>query len=188
MNDVQLTVRISEALAKRLDAHVDENPAFSRSSIVVRALDAFLPMFPDTPPKKDRRRAPPGAGQDETSGREGRDFGVSAGRRLAEKLGSLVSPIATELELVDGRPATIRTARRRNTQWGCLDTVLQRVDIIICAYTKDDKNFQLWEITPEIWRRESRSASAGHKLHGKLTLINKATAEKFGRRLPDQSL
>src|SRR5688500_5075184 len=124
MNDMQITVRISETLAQRLDAHLDRNPAFSRSSVVVCALDAFLPALPDTIPKKDRRRAPPGAGQDEASGREGRDFGINAGRRLAEKLGSLINPTATELNLVDGRRATIRTARRRNTQWGCLDSVL----------------------------------------------------------------
>lgn len=188
MKDVQLTVRISEMLAKRLDAHLDRNPAFSRSSVVVRALDAFLPALPDSTSKKGRRSAAPGAGQDRESGQEGYEFGVSAGRKLAEKFGSLTSPTATELKLLDDRPATIRTARRRNTQWGCLDSVLERVEAIICAYTKDDKNFQLWEVTPEIWRREARSASAGHKLHGKLTLISKATAEKFGKRLPDQYL
>ena len=76
MKDVQLTVRISEMLAKRLDAHLDRNPAFSRSSVVVRALDAFLPALPDSTSKKGRRSAAPGAGQDRESGQEGYEFGV----------------------------------------------------------------------------------------------------------------
>ncbi len=188
MGDVQLTVRISDALADRLNLFLNRNPACSRSSAIGLALDAFLPARAQQPSESKTGRAPPGAGQDKKSGREGRDFGVSAGRSLAEKLGSLVSPTATELDLKDGRRATIRTARNRNTQWGCLDSVLDRVDVVICAYTKDDRKFQLWQIGQQIWRREARSASRGHKLYGKLTIISKSTAERFGERLPDQSL
>ncbi|WP_442583369.1 ribbon-helix-helix domain-containing protein [Mesorhizobium sp. ASY16-5R] len=185
MSEHRFTVRVSSDLLKRLDAFVEANPSKSRSSATVLALDAFLPASAMISRKN---RAPAGAGQDAESGREGRDFGIKAGRMLAQKLGSLTSPKATVLQLPDKRSATIRTARKRNTQWGCLNTMLNEVETIICAYTKDDRNFELWEISPEAWKRHGRDASAGHKLHGKLTLISKSIADAYGKRLGNVTL
>lgn len=181
--DVQLTIRIPSDVSDRLEKFVLANPASSKSSATAYALDLFLPSSPTQ--KQRHTRATPGAGQDEITGRAGRDFGMSAGRALCSELGDLIDPVATEVRLRDGRRATVRTARNRNTQWGCLDSVRGRVDAIICAYTKDDRVFQLWEVTPEDWFGMSRPASSGHKLHGKLTLVSKSKVEKAGKRLDD---
>jgi hypothetical protein len=104
-----------------------------------------------------------------------------AGRAIARKLGELVDPVATELRLPDGRRATVRTAKKRNLQWGCLHSVRDRVDIIICAYTKDERIFEVWEVTPAQWRSLAREASPGHKLHGRLTLVRKSDVERVGK-------
>jgi hypothetical protein len=179
--DIQLTIRLPKDVSDRLDQFVLLNPASSKSSTTAHALDLFLPNA--STEKRRSTRAVPGAGQDQITGRAGRDFGVSAGRALCLELGELIDPVATELRLRDGRRATIRTARNRNTQWGCLDSVRGRVDVIICAYTKDDREFQLWEVTPEKWDRLARPASPGHKLHGKLTLVSKSKVEIVGTKL-----
>ena len=127
-------------------------------------------------------------GQDETSGRQAAEFGVRAGRALAGRLGQLVSPVANELLLPDGRRATVRTARGRNTQWGCLNDVLARVDVVLCAFSPDARVFELWEIDARIWAREARDASAGHKLHGRMTLMGQSGVRKWGKRLADVEL
>lgn len=179
--DIQLTIRLPKDVSDRLGQFVLENPASSKSSTTAHALDLFLPKTKIA--KRPVSRAAPGAGQDEVTGRAGRDFGVSTGRALCLKLGELIDPVATEVRLRDGRRATVRTARNRNTQWGCLDSVRSRVDVIICAYTKDDREFQLWELTPAKWEHIARPASPGHKLRGKLTLVSKSKVELVGTRL-----
>ncbi len=107
--------------------------------------------------------------QDAISGREGRDFGVRTGRALAAQLGTLVSSTASELRLPDGRGATLRVARNANTTFGCLNTLRDRVDVVLCAYTKDSQSFDLWEVPVAVWQRHARQASSGSTLHGRLT-------------------
>jgi hypothetical protein len=89
--------------------------------------------------------------------------------------------VATELKLPDGRRATLRTAKGRNTQWGCLNTLLERIDVVLCAFTSDGTSFVVWEVDAKVWAREARNASPGHKLHNKLTLLGKSGVEKFGK-------
>lgn len=182
MSDTQLTIRLSPDLTTRLEDYTRIHPDLSKSAVITTALDGYLP----------KRAAPvrqePGAGQDAESGRAGRDFGMDAGRRLAEHFGRLLSPVAAEVELPGGRKATVRTARDRNTQWGCLDTLRDRVEVMLCAYTRDGTTYQVWEITREEWKDLARPASAGHKLHGKLTLVRKSDVALRGKRLEDVTL
>ena len=181
-----LTVRLDEAMSNRLGQFLVDNPEMSGATATVRALDAFLPRLSKVKPAG--ASATNGGGQDEISGRAGRDFGVSAGRALAEKLGRLVSPVATELELKDGRKATLRTAKKRNTQWGCLKTVLERVDVVLCAYTSDENHFEVWEVNVADWIEHGRNASSGHKLHNKMLLMGKSDVRRFGRKFADIEL
>jgi len=180
-----ITVRLDHNLASRLDKFLAENPGFSAASVAVRALEKYLPDIPRIVSPKTFRS---GGGQDEVSGREGYEFGVSAGRALASQIGELISPVATELKLPDGRRATLRTAKGRNTQWGCLNTVLERIDVVLCAFTPDGTNFDVWEVDAKVWAREARNASPGHKLHGKLTLLGKSSVETFGKPFGNFSL
>lgn len=180
-----ITVRLDLNLASRLGEFLTQNPSLSAASVAVRALDEFLPKAPKVVSTKPSK---PGGGQDEFTGREGYEFGISAGRALASKIGDLVSPVATELKLPDGRRATLRTAKGRNTQWGCLNTLLERIDVVLCAFTPDGTNFDVWEIDAKVWASEARNASPGHKLHNKLTLLGKSGVEKFGKPFGSYSI
>lgn len=173
-----ITVRLDPDMASRLGRFLIDNPSLSAASVAVRALDSFLPTVAKNESQKPSK---PGGERDEVSGREGYEFGMSAGRALASQIGELVSPVATELKLPDGRRATLRTAKGRNTQWGCLNTLLERVDVVLCAFTPDGTNFDVWEVDAKVWEREARNASPGHKLHNKLTLLGKSGVEKFGK-------
>jgi hypothetical protein len=181
METSQITARVSTHLLDRLDEYIRAHPAKSRSVVIDEALRSFLPKTMSSRGSV----VPPGAGQDVETGRAGRNFGVSFGRAIAQILGELIDPVATELILNDGRRATVRTAKNRNVQWGCLHTVRDRVDVIICAYTKDEESFEAWEVTPRQWRSIAREASPGHKLHGRLTLVRKSDVERIGKRLPN---
>lgn len=181
MFEVQLTIRIPQEVNRRLDTFVISNPEWSKSAVALAALDRFLPADPSRP--RISGRAAPGAGQDAETGKAGRDFGMLAGRKIAEHYGKLVSPIAAKLILSDGRRATVRTAKGRNTQWGCLDSVREDVDVIYCAYAKDGETFQVWEVLRKDWERKSRPVSTGHKLHGKLTLVSKSDMQEIGREV-----
>jgi len=180
-----ITVRLDHNLATRLDRFLAENPSLSAASVAVRALDQYLPAPPIIVSKKPIKS---GGGQDEVSGREGYEFGISAGRALASQIGELISPVATELKLPDGRRATLRTAKGRNTQWGCLNTLLERIDVVLCAFASDGTNFDVWEVDAKVWAREARNASPGHKLHDKLTLLGKSSVEKFGKHFGAYSI
>lgn len=180
-----ITVRLDHDLATRLGKFLTENPSLSAASVAVRALEDFLPKSAKIALTKP---SAPGGGQDEVSGREGYEFGISAGRALASQIGELVSPVATELKLPDGRRATLRTAKGRNTQWGCLNTLLERVDVVLCAFTPDGINFDVWEVDAKVWAREARNASPGHKLHNKLTLLGKSGVDKFGKHFGNYAI
>ena len=173
-----ITVRLDHDLASRLRKFLATNPSLSAASVAVSALDKYLPKVPAANPSKSPKL---GGAQDEVSGREGYEFGTSAGRALAAQIGELVSPVATELLLPDGRRATLRTAKGSNTQWGCLNTMLERIEVVLCAFTADGTNFEVWEVDAKIWAQEARNASPGHKLHNKLTLLGKSSARKFGK-------
>jgi hypothetical protein len=173
-----ISVRLDQDLASRLGKFLDENPSLSAASVATRALDAYLPKALKISATKAFK---PGGDQDEISGRDGYEFGISAGRALASQIGELISPVATELRLPDGRRATLRTAKGRNTQWGCLNTLLGRIDVVLCAFTSDGVSFDVWEVDAKVWEREARNASPGHKLHNKLTLMGKSGVEKFGK-------
>jgi len=174
----QITVRMDHDLASRLDKFLAENPSLSAASATVRALDKYLPAAPKAESVKPFNA---GGGQDEASGRAGYEFGILSGRALASQIGELISPVATELKLPDGRRATLRTAKGRNTNWGCLNTLLERIDVVLCAFTPDGTNFDVWEVDAKVWAREARNASPGHKLHNKLTLLGKSGVKKFGK-------
>jgi hypothetical protein len=128
-------------------------------------------------------RIGPNMTQDAASGREGRDFGMKSGRALAAQLGTLVSKTATELRLPDLRMATLRVARNDNTTFGCLNTLRDRVDVILCAYTKDGRSFDLWELPVDIWQRHAREASTGSTLRGKLTQMSRSAVTVHGKSL-----
>ena len=180
-----ITVRLDHDLASRLGKFLTENPSLSAASVAVRGLEDFLPKSAKIVTTKP---SGPLGGQDEVSGREGYEFGISAGRALASQIGELVSPVATELKLSDGRRATLRTAKGRNTQWGCLNTLLERVDVVLCAFTPDGINFDVWEVDAKVWAREARNASPGHKLHNKLTLLGKSGVDKFGKHFGNYAI
>lgn len=180
-----ITVRLDHDLASRLDKFLAENPSLSAASVAARALDKHLPAAPNAVSVNPLKA---GGGQDEVSGREGYEFGVSAGRALASQIGELISPVATELKLPDGRRATLRTAKGSNTQWGCLNTLLERIDVVLCAHTSNGTRFDIWQVDAKVWAREARNASPGHKLHNKLTLLGKSGVEKFGKPFGNYSL
>ena len=115
-------------------------------------------------------------------------FRSTAGRALARQIGKLISPVATELILPDGRPATLRTAKGSNTQWGCLNSLLKRIEVVLCAYAPDGVNFEIWEVDAEVWQREARNASPGHKLHNKLTLLGKSGVRQHGKLFGQYSI
>lgn len=121
--------------------------------------------------------------QDAASGREGRDFGVNTGRALAAQLGTLVSRTATELRLPDGRMATLRVAQNANTTFGCLNILRDRVDVILCAYTRDGRSFDLWELPTAVWSLRAREASTGSTLRGKLTQRSRSAVSTHGKAL-----
>lgn len=121
--------------------------------------------------------------QDAASGREGRDFGMKTGRALAAQLGTLVSKTATELRLPARRMATLRVARNSNTTFGCLNALRDRVDVVLCAYTKDGRSFDLWELPVAIWRLHAREASTGSTLRGKLTQMSHSAVNAHGKAL-----
>jgi predicted transcriptional regulator len=173
-----LTVRLPNDISKRLQNYLLDHPDQSANSVAVSAFQAFLPK------QSGQQTGVKPMNQTPESGREGQQFGLSAGRALADKLGTLLSPIAAELKLRDGRLATIRTAKAKNTTWGCLNGLRDRVDVIICAYTKDGQTFDLWEVSREDWRANARNASSGSSMRDKLTLMSKSAVQRVGRALP----
>ena len=105
---------------------------------------------------------------------------MRVGRALAAQLGRLASATACELELPDGRRATLRVAKPKNTSWGCTHLLRDRVDLILCAETDDDVTFRVWALSASDWKAHAREASAGSKNFGRLSTLSRGRARSLG--------
>ncbi len=176
-----ITARVQAPLDDYLKGQADALER-TKSELIIEALYARFPEAPKEPSTTASVSALA------AGGREAAEFGHIAGRALCERLGRLVSAQANEFIDAEGRRGTVRTARGKNKQWGCLISLRQRVDRIICAHTDDGDTFTLIEVTPEVWEREQRIPPEKHGEPRPFTLLGMKQAKEFGTSLPPITL
>lgn len=118
--------------------------------------------------------------QDRDTGARANEYGHETARLIAKKLGAVsVSKQSNEFAY-EGRLVTIRCAKRTTSDVGVRFNMLDRVDSVIGAFEGGDGSYDLYEMTPSLYRLEMRDS----KNEGKVGLVRKRFFEERGIQLP----
>ena len=122
--------------------------------------------------------------QDQITGAEAAKWGHETAPKIAAALGfERVSDTGNEFRDKDGKTLSIRCARRKNSKFGLVHTMRDRIDYVIAAYVNEDGRTELYRISVEQWMKRSRPGSSGTAGSLTQTQMTLRDLEKFGRRM-----
>jgi hypothetical protein len=94
--------------------------------------------------------------QDQTSGAEAAERGRETAPKIATALGlEKVFDIGNEFRDKDGKLLSIRCARRKNSKFGLVHTMRDRIDYVISAYVNEVGKADLYKISVDMWIKRS---------------------------------
>lgn len=117
--------------------------------------------------------------QDAKSGARANKYGLDTSRLIAKQIGALSLKKNSNEFAFEGRLITIRCAHKGNTQVGVLYSMLDKVDSVIAAFEVKKNVYDLYEMTPSLYKIRMRDS----KKEGKLGLVHKLVFEKEGKIL-----
>jgi len=115
--------------------------------------------------------------QDAKSGARANKYGLNTSRLIAKHIGALSLKENSNEFAFEGRLVTIRCARMGNAQVGVLYSMLEEVDSVIAAFEVKKNVYELYEMTPSLYKRHMRDS----KKEGRLGLVNKVVFEREGK-------
>lgn len=112
--------------------------------------------------------------QDRESGAKANKYGRETAKKIAEKIGAKsISKISNEFEL-QGRKITIRCAKRYTNDYGVTYKMLERIDAIFAALEQKSNKYELYEIAPNIFKKNMRETQSKGASAGKVGLVRKS--------------
>jgi hypothetical protein len=84
---------------------------------------------------------------------------------------------------LNGEKVVIKCAASATDSVGVTFRMLDRLDSIIGAFQLDDKSFELWSLSPEIFHQEMRDTRSKGSAAGKVGIVRRDVFEKSGRLL-----
>jgi hypothetical protein len=119
--------------------------------------------------------------QSRETGQEGNRYGHTMARGLARLLRAKRVKKGSNEVIWNGRRAVLKSASPRTTSIGITTLMLERLEVILAAFEDGRGVAQLYELSPETFRRfmyDSRSASAAG---GRVKLMRRVEVERRGR-------
>lgn len=103
---------------------------------------------------------------------------------IGEKIGAIPVKDESNEFALEGCLVTIRCARKGNMQVGVTYSMLDRVDKVIAAFEVARKTYELYEMSPSLYKMNLRDS----KGEGKVGLVGKKVFKDFGRTLSKVNL
>lgn len=122
--------------------------------------------------------------QDAKSGARANKYGRETSRLIAKQIGAISLKETSNEFAFEGRCITIRCAKKNNMQVGVTYEMLDRVDSVVGAFEIEKSVYDLYEITPCLYRMHMRDS----KKEGKVGLVGKQVFLKEGKALRRVSL
>ena len=120
--------------------------------------------------------------QDRASGAAAAEWGRKTARALARQLGA-TAPVGTSNEcLLDGSRVVIKCAAPATISVGVTFHMLEKLDVVVGAFQRDDGAFELWSLTAPLFKhhmRDTRSRSSA----GKVGIVGRDLFEAKGKAL-----
>ena len=111
--------------------------------------------------------------QNRESGARANEYGRETAKEIAKKIGAKsISKISNEFEL-QGRKITIRCAKHSNDSLGVTYKMLERIDAIFAALEQENGKYELYEISPSMFKKNMRETKSKGAAAGKVGLVRK---------------
>jgi hypothetical protein len=119
--------------------------------------------------------------QDRESGAKANKYGRETAKKIADKIGAKsISKISNEFKLHD-RKITIRCAKHSTNDYGVTYKMLERVDAVFAAFEQESNKYELYEISPYIFKNNMRETQSRGASAGKVGLVRKSVFVKEGK-------
>jgi hypothetical protein len=120
--------------------------------------------------------------QNQETGARANAWGHEASRNIAKQIGAVsVSATSNEFRYKD-KLVTIRCAKKTTTIVGVTYSMMERIESIIGAFENSDGTFQLYEISPQIFKMNMRDS----KNENKVGVVRKKVFQDFGTKVPTE--
>jgi len=112
--------------------------------------------------------------QNRESGARANEYGRETAKEIAKQIGAKsISKISNEFEL-QGRKITIRCAKHSNDSLGVTYKMLERIDAIFAALEQENGKYELYEISPTMFKKNMRETKSKGAAAGKVGLVRKS--------------
>ena len=112
--------------------------------------------------------------QNRESGARANEYGRENAKRIAEKIGAeSISRRSNEFEL-QGKKITIRSAKFSTNDLGVPYIMLERIDAIFAALEQKNGKYELYKISPGMFKKNMRETRSKGPAAGKVGLVRKS--------------
>lgn len=113
--------------------------------------------------------------QDQVSGARAVEYGLQAARKIAQKLdGIKIGKERSNEYEVDGRKIVIKCARLNTKSVGVPYQLLDRVDAILGSFENENSSYDLYEMTPDIYRKSMKPTHSTGPSSGRVGMVRKS--------------
>ncbi len=120
--------------------------------------------------------------QDRESGAAGNDFGHQTAPKIASAIGATMIGRSSNEATWRAQRVVIKCARPATTSVGVTHAMLDRLDAVLAAFQRTDGRFDIFEMSPDIFRREMRpSRSTGAA--GRVGVVTRRAFQEHGQSI-----
>lgn len=122
-------------------------------------------------------------GQDRASGAAADKWGRETASALAQKLGATQPSGSSNECRLDGERVVIKCAAAANDSVGVTFKMVDRLDAVVAAFQRENGTFDVWSLTPSVFRAHMRDTRSLGASAGKVGLVRRDVFESEGRSI-----
>jgi hypothetical protein len=117
------------------------------------------------------------------SGAQASRWGLRCGRALAALLGAS-NPQGNSNECkLNGQKVVIKCAHINTDSVGVSYRMLERLDAVIGAFEVADSEFEIWQLSPEVYRTKMTGTKSQGPSAGKVGIVKRSVFQEYGTSL-----
>lgn len=118
--------------------------------------------------------------QTSLSGAQASGWGLRCGRALAVLLGASKPPSNSNKCQLNGQMVVMKCAHFKNDKVGVSYHMLKELDAVIGAFEDADGKYDVWSLSPDIYRKEMTGTRSTGRSAGKVGVVTKRIFQTHG--------
>jgi hypothetical protein len=121
--------------------------------------------------------------QDRSSGAAAAAWGIAMARQIAREIGASIPTGVSNECLLSGKRTVIKCAAAATDSVGVSFKMLDRLEVVLAAFQHVDGSFEIWTITPAVFRDHMRDTRSKGASAGKVGLVRRKVFQSEGNSL-----